>query len=239
MWMNTRRFYPPLIGSHSQEIFLACIPTHRNTVMTRSEAEPPVLLGRVCRAWRGISLSTPCLWASLHIVDPVSRTLAAELPSSVLDQKIAQRVETTRNWFGRSGQCPLSISLYSVRDGAPPIPSNLNSPHILEAMILFSSRCSQLGLRLSSVEIHCHHSADADWNSFQFLRAPGVRSFSLHGGKGDTSGLPLQWNRLTTLSLLGYDWSLVGLFTSRKASKVLSQFNNLCVCQLHIRDDQR
>ncbi|KAJ6562564.1 hypothetical protein B0H19DRAFT_892918, partial [Mycena capillaripes] len=43
-----------------QEIFVACIPTHRNCVM--STAEAPVLLGRICSSWRVISLSTPRLW---------------------------------------------------------------------------------------------------------------------------------------------------------------------------------
>ncbi|KAJ7677617.1 hypothetical protein B0H17DRAFT_863759, partial [Mycena rosella] len=43
-----------------QEIFLACIPTHRNCVMSFIEA--PVLLGRICSSWRTISLSTPRLW---------------------------------------------------------------------------------------------------------------------------------------------------------------------------------
>ncbi|KAF8213658.1 hypothetical protein K438DRAFT_1547607, partial [Mycena galopus ATCC 62051] len=47
-----------------QEIFIACLPTHRNCVMSASEA--PVLLGRICSSWRALSLSTPRLWASLH-----------------------------------------------------------------------------------------------------------------------------------------------------------------------------
>ncbi|KAJ6594657.1 hypothetical protein B0H19DRAFT_912125, partial [Mycena capillaripes] len=51
-----------------QEIFVACIPTHRNCVMSASEA--PVLLGRICSSWRAISLSTPRIWARIHIVEP-------------------------------------------------------------------------------------------------------------------------------------------------------------------------
>ncbi|KAJ7173431.1 hypothetical protein C8R46DRAFT_1255605 [Mycena filopes] len=51
-----------------QEIFVACLPTNRNCVMTAVEA--PVLLGRICSAWRSISLGTPRLWARLHIVEP-------------------------------------------------------------------------------------------------------------------------------------------------------------------------
>ncbi|KAJ7785455.1 hypothetical protein B0H14DRAFT_2958528 [Mycena olivaceomarginata] len=35
-----------------QEIFVACLPTHRNCVMSASEA--PVLLGRICSSWRTV-----------------------------------------------------------------------------------------------------------------------------------------------------------------------------------------
>ncbi|KAJ7030116.1 hypothetical protein C8F04DRAFT_918377, partial [Mycena alexandri] len=51
-----------------QEMIVACLPTHRNCVMSAVEA--PLLLGRICSAWRAISLSTPRLWARLHIVEP-------------------------------------------------------------------------------------------------------------------------------------------------------------------------
>ncbi|KAJ7480606.1 hypothetical protein FB451DRAFT_1030980, partial [Mycena latifolia] len=50
------------------EIFLACLPMHRNCVMSAVEA--PVLLGRICSAWRAISFSIPCLWSRLNIVEP-------------------------------------------------------------------------------------------------------------------------------------------------------------------------
>ncbi|KAF8205443.1 hypothetical protein K438DRAFT_1466115, partial [Mycena galopus ATCC 62051] len=43
-----------------QEIFFACLPTHRTCVMSASEA--PVLLGRICSGRRIISLSTQRLW---------------------------------------------------------------------------------------------------------------------------------------------------------------------------------
>ncbi|KAK7043475.1 hypothetical protein R3P38DRAFT_3259509 [Favolaschia claudopus] len=38
------------------EIFLACLPTHRNCVMSASEA--PVILGRICSSWRALSLES-------------------------------------------------------------------------------------------------------------------------------------------------------------------------------------
>ncbi|KAF8199990.1 hypothetical protein K438DRAFT_1516203, partial [Mycena galopus ATCC 62051] len=43
-----------------EEIFVACLPAHRNCVMSAQDA--PVILGRVCSSWRSISLSTPRLW---------------------------------------------------------------------------------------------------------------------------------------------------------------------------------
>ncbi|KAF8201145.1 hypothetical protein K438DRAFT_1821463 [Mycena galopus ATCC 62051] len=51
-----------------EDIFMACLPAHRNCVMSAQEA--PVLLGRICSSWRAISLSQPQLWSRLHIVEP-------------------------------------------------------------------------------------------------------------------------------------------------------------------------
>ncbi|KAJ7661071.1 hypothetical protein B0H17DRAFT_1212358 [Mycena rosella] len=48
-----------------EEIFLACLPTHRNAVMSAKEA--PLVLARICSAWREIALSTPALWALLRL----------------------------------------------------------------------------------------------------------------------------------------------------------------------------
>lgn len=54
-----RRLPPDVV----QEIFLACLPTKRNAVM--SAKETPLLLTTICRAWRALALGTPALWASL------------------------------------------------------------------------------------------------------------------------------------------------------------------------------
>ncbi|KAJ7354242.1 hypothetical protein DFH08DRAFT_773456 [Mycena albidolilacea] len=59
-----------------EEIFLGCLPTHRNAAM--SAAEAPLLLGRICSAWRsvacqefGLPLTSPCLWALVFPVKPI------------------------------------------------------------------------------------------------------------------------------------------------------------------------
>ncbi|KAJ7086333.1 hypothetical protein B0H15DRAFT_801539 [Mycena belliarum] len=82
-----------------QEMFLACLPTTRDAVMSAREA--PLLLCRICSAWRAIALSIPALWASLHM--PL--------------QHIFERTFTGPPimWLERSGRCPLSLSLVGAR----------------------------------------------------------------------------------------------------------------------------
>ncbi|KAJ7019195.1 hypothetical protein C8F04DRAFT_975995, partial [Mycena alexandri] len=99
-----------------QEIFVACLPTHRNCVMSMTEA--PVLLGRICSSWRALSLTTPRLWCSLHIVEPMSGKMdvwGQRINSALFEKKLAQRLETTVTWLNRSAQCPLSISFYGLK----------------------------------------------------------------------------------------------------------------------------
>ncbi|KAJ7785657.1 hypothetical protein B0H16DRAFT_1247991, partial [Mycena metata] len=89
-----------------QEIFIACLPTHRNCVM--SAVEVPVLLGRICSSWRALSLSTPRLWARLHIAEPDP---PGHWQTPIYAAQYMQRIANTIAWLGRSGICPLSISL--------------------------------------------------------------------------------------------------------------------------------
>ncbi|KAJ7661090.1 hypothetical protein B0H17DRAFT_1259696, partial [Mycena rosella] len=78
-----------------EEMFVACLPTHRNAVMSAKEA--PLVLARICSAWREIALSTPALWASLHL--PLEYVLTRGMHSAVAE------------WLERSGRCPLSLSI--------------------------------------------------------------------------------------------------------------------------------
>ncbi|KAF7357903.1 hypothetical protein MVEN_00836600 [Mycena venus] len=105
-----------------EHIFVACLPTHRNCVMSAKEA--PVILGRICSSWRNISLRTPRLWCRLHIVEPPPPESSNSLTASSrrllqLEAKVTQRLqrlEVANTWLRRSGQCPLSISLESNPD---------------------------------------------------------------------------------------------------------------------------
>ncbi|KAJ6605958.1 hypothetical protein B0H10DRAFT_1819972 [Mycena sp. CBHHK59/15] len=52
-----------------QDIFEAAVPP-MNAVMCGTESL--LLLCQICRSWRHLALSTPRLWASLHVVAPLS-----------------------------------------------------------------------------------------------------------------------------------------------------------------------
>ncbi|KAF8650054.1 hypothetical protein AX16_005444 [Volvariella volvacea WC 439] len=92
-----------------REIFIQCLPTDDFALMKTSEA--PLLLGRVCSAWRQVALVTPRLWQSMHI----PYTNAFEQTSSAIAAfKTAwrSRLDGISLWLSRSGTLPLSISCH-------------------------------------------------------------------------------------------------------------------------------
>ncbi|KAJ7768593.1 hypothetical protein DFH07DRAFT_708786, partial [Mycena maculata] len=119
-------------------IFMACLPTHHNCLM--SAREPPVLLGRiltVCSSWRIITLSTPGLWASLHVAVPMNRSKGGL-------KECEQRLEVPRTWLQRSGQHLLSISLQSPRN--IPTDTPFSTPAFLRTVLSFASRWQHIRL---------------------------------------------------------------------------------------------
>jgi len=69
-------------------------------------SEAPVLLGRVCSEWRRVSLATPEVWCSLHIVPPNVSFNNSALSAA----RFQKKRELVQTWLARSGACPLSIS---------------------------------------------------------------------------------------------------------------------------------
>ncbi|KAF8200048.1 hypothetical protein K438DRAFT_1823111 [Mycena galopus ATCC 62051] len=241
-----------------QEIFMACLPTHRNCVMSAQEA--PVILGRICSSWRTISLSTPRLWSRLHIVEPTpARPWDTSCPSlDLLQVKSAQRLEVATAWLQRSGTCPLSISLESRfnYDITPPLSP---SSHVfLNTLISFASRWQNVSFAISPLEAQSllrlteddvpllksleinerpggpgpHY--DAQWNISQgsILHAPTLSRFSLHGGHVHSSSLPLRWSNLTALTLLNSG----GDQTCQVILDILSRCSQLQSCMVLVRE---
>ncbi|KAJ7665888.1 hypothetical protein DFH06DRAFT_1040588 [Mycena polygramma] len=204
-----------------QEIFVACLPTHRNCVMSALEA--PVLLGRICSAWRAISLSTPRLWASLHIAEPTFYVDSAGDTSLSFEQKVEQRLELAKIWLDRSGSCPLSISLQSARQFVPQRDIALQSSRqFIEALIPFASRWQQINFTipvstllsiisrleadtplLETITFHTefHLPVSGRCGAFGILRGPRIRSFSVPAAIFVPDLLPLGWSQLTNLSI--------------------------------------
>ncbi|KAJ7689566.1 hypothetical protein B0H17DRAFT_1066176 [Mycena rosella] len=231
-----------------QEIFIACLPTHRNCVM--SAAEAPVLLGRICSSWRDITLSTPRLWASLHIVEPLHHE--GWSPTASAD-KLVQRLETTRTWLGRSGHCPLSISLQSMA-----YPTDTLGPpnRLIQAVVPFASRWKHISFTmlpsvleavshlteedvpiLKSVSISATHLSPWDsvrWDLLQFLRGVEIDSFSISASSLTPLELPLRWDRLTDISMVGA-WGSSSL-TGESSLQVFSRCSQLRSCRLRVRD---
>ncbi|KAJ7234000.1 hypothetical protein C8J57DRAFT_1381455 [Mycena rebaudengoi] len=241
-----------------QEIFIACLPSHRNCVMSASEA--PVLLGRICSAWRKIALSTPRLWTRLHVAEP-SRPFNF-FPPTLFDDKLAQRLEITRQWLARSGECRLSISLDSNHDVVtPPLtptPPHPNSGRFMNELTPFAHRWQHISFTVSpmalaqltslseedvplleTVEIFPRPEPAAhstDWASFAFLRGPSITGFSLHGSNVNPLDLPLRWGQLKFLSLVGHGWSVGDSLTSEAALHVLTKCPQLQSCRILISD---
>ncbi|KAJ7815502.1 hypothetical protein B0H14DRAFT_1407873 [Mycena olivaceomarginata] len=235
-----------------QEIFEACLPTHRNCVMSASEA--PILLGRICSSWRAISLATPRLWARLHVVEPRSYS------NPSFDQQVAQHLETTKMWLGRSGQCPLSISLQSAPEdgGGSPADTHAASIQFLQALIPFAPRwehidfttppslllevMSYLDVDLPLLEtVAFHHKShrvlgEVSCGPFNMLRGARISSFSIPGSMFIPERFPLLWNQLTTLTIGGPSWPVVSGLTSEAMLRAIARCPRLMICKLMIFD---
>ncbi|KAJ7066249.1 hypothetical protein C8F01DRAFT_1122796 [Mycena amicta] len=98
-------------------IFVHTLPERRNTALDSSEG--PLLLSRVCKYWRELALTTPRLWASMHLV------VAPDAPDDWhpsqrnFQELLHSQMEI---WLERSAAVPLAISMHiSFRRYAPPV----------------------------------------------------------------------------------------------------------------------
>jgi hypothetical protein len=80
-------------------IFCRCLP---DTQFTRpSPKDAPLLLGRVCQAWRTISFSMPRLWTSI----------------AVEFDYLPPPMRLIESWLARAGACPLSLQIRDLQFG--------------------------------------------------------------------------------------------------------------------------
>ncbi|KAJ7062351.1 hypothetical protein C8F01DRAFT_128353 [Mycena amicta] len=214
-----------------QEIFVACLATERNCIMSASEA--PILLGRICSSWRAISMSTPRLWASLHIVEPSAPFSADSVyVTRARDARLAQRLETAKSWLARSGRCPLSISLLVESLGQEYSSSEIESwpaysflqvmiwhlpqwrrielrvPHrLVEALRKLTGKdvplLQSLNLDLLVVQL----GADPLSPPLELLTAPQLADLHVTGIQTQVDALGLPYDQLTSVSLNPFPWA--------------------------------
>ncbi|KAJ7499155.1 hypothetical protein FB451DRAFT_1073212 [Mycena latifolia] len=189
-----------------QEIFVACLPSDRNSVMVPFEA--PILLGQICSAWRTIALSTPCLWSSLHVVIPGTA------------QSVRRVSEAIKVWLSRSGALPLSITVVLSRtfnDTSTSVSEILttlgmfacrwNKMQFLFALATDSLMDSLAQIRVEDVPL-LEHILMCSWIkdpptpavSLPIFDAPRLRGVSVNFF-GHASALPEEWHSLTELHL--------------------------------------
>ncbi|KAJ6606451.1 hypothetical protein DFH09DRAFT_1120271 [Mycena vulgaris] len=239
--LSPMRNLPPEV---LQLIFIMSLPSNRNSVMHASEA--PVLLGRVCSGWRRISMATPELWASVHVVcPPMDYAESASLPAQIHRQAMEE-------WLARSGACPLSISIWVSREaGLAGAAVAAASPYI-DTILPLSSRWKHIELRVPTDSLDPFHYlqgsdvpllqtvaitnggslARDDWSANLLLlqHAPRLRNVSLtHEGNVNLPLLP--WDQITALSLSPTQ-EFFGLDTAMTIS-LLAQCTNLRTCTLH------
>jgi hypothetical protein len=238
-----------------QEIFIACLPTAHNPVMSREE--PPILLTQICSSWRNVAHATPQLWKSIHIAISFSKNLS----SMTVEQHSDRRSEAVQEWLSRSAAYPLHISLGQLGT------SDLDDFYdkIINSLIRFSERWKEILFTapyqalvpiaslppskvplLETLSLNCPPGGPTTANFTQLdlqsvwnvLKAPNLHDLWLHGPwlthrNEDVTRLPINWSQLTNISLERTTWGACFLSVST-TYKLLTLCRNLITCQLEI-----
>ncbi|KAF7760253.1 hypothetical protein Agabi119p4_10929 [Agaricus bisporus var. burnettii] len=247
-----RRLSPNVI----QKIFLYCLPSEHNPVMSSREA--PLLLGRICSQWRDIALATPQLWSAIHIAIPADPPVAMPIgtgpPAPPPQTDHTSRIQAIVSWLTRADPFPLFISLYTSRFDS--VVGNSIQLY-LDAIVQFASRWKQLHMsvphqvwnnflpriRANDVPIlekvyldsaMGYHGVPGSPGTGArrdsgLLKAPNLTSLSLVQFEIHVLHLPLRWSKLKELNLSGSipTWQPVEGFSITESLSVLSLCPNL------------
>jgi len=213
-----------------QEIFLSCLPTSHDSIITKKEA--PTLLTQVCSSWRCIALNTPRLWASIHI--PITITnldvpLLGEsgdesLYMAATDLCMSNRLTAVREWLSRSKDCQLSFTFGSDPSLVGP---NKHCEEAISLLLLQSTRWRRISVYASKYYVARFMALDAGltpllesvtisempgrgWGSPAATGGPSqvslfensnLRILRLSHLTQDIASLPVRWAALSHLSL--------------------------------------
>lgn len=192
-----------------QEIFIHCLPTHHNAIMSSREA--PLLLGLVCSQWRSVSRSTPRLWSSIHVAVSGDPPWNDRGPVKI-DEK-NQHMEAIQAWLSLSGGLPLSISFFHAHSSSEY--AELYTETLISTLLQFSHRwinvcffTSRFSPALSSISIEAvplletfsfHVSSHSKIGASDIFRAPQLRKISSSHWRMIPEDM--DWSHVTSLSL--------------------------------------
>ncbi|KAJ6566856.1 hypothetical protein B0H19DRAFT_1138746 [Mycena capillaripes] len=209
-----------------REIFMATLSSTRNSVISPDEA--PLLLCQICKSWRTVALTTPRLWASVHIVIPT-------------ESKLPRLANTVSAWLRRSGTVPLDISLVYSHTSE----SSCNDSPVVSALVAVSRRWRNIRLvvrnyadlePLSAEDVPLLQSISIQdgytrlWDSFprrlSFLATKSLRSVELPT-MDCLLQAPVAWGALI-------DLKVAGSITCQAALKILHQCPLLETCDVRV-----
>lgn len=167
------------------EIFFICTsPFPRFSVK-----EAPIVLARVCRAWRSIVLSTPRLWSSFDV-----EIQGSDASGLLHDDRLMHRMKL---WLERSRSCPLSVRLTYNPVGRV---SDDRSTKLLIALAPEVRRWQRAHFALPAASItELRHLPS---NSFPTLRSLTLRVTGVRSDPAlDIFALNIPWGQLTYVDL--------------------------------------
>ena len=154
-------------------IFVACLETRRNPTMANTEA--PVLLTQISRATRMIALTTPELWAAIHIPIITFVPVAVEVVGDPAESIMTTWTEGVKEWLlQRSGNLPLHISVYeNIEYGRM---YRYINPEITDVLIDVLVACSS---RWKNVHFSCRPTTISHLSSLNNFDVPLLQSLTI------------------------------------------------------------
>lgn len=235
-----------------REIFIACLPENRNPTLCSDEG--PMLLTRICSYWRNVALTTPRLWAALHIPIPQPEFMMAipEQDSEKLEMAAQRRCVGVKEFLSRSGSLPLRISTHFRQD-----PNYAHATPLLKYIIQLAARWRDVAFlgasasfsqireiqsdlpQLRSLQLNLS-GGDAEpsivsWKDSKLFKSEGLHSFSITSSHGDVMDFPLRWSQLTDLTLKGNDWHPMSPLKSIDVHRILRMSPALVSFKLGIK----
>lgn len=191
------------------EIFSHCLPLFPHFDID----EAPLLITRVCKAWRDLAYNTPKLWSTFEIEITGSGTSTPFHDLSIMS--------TIQLWLERSKAVPLNVRVMHVPVGRIPDP---RSAQILSLLVPEARRWKHVQFTLPSSSISSIQNVLPD--GFPELRSLTLQMKGLWNSEPsfDLSSMRIPWHQLTSLDLRLEHGSLLDL---EQCLEILSQAERL------------